>query len=261
MSLTFNQVKHVKPLCKINGSKYNGQVIYIDPNINEMDSASNFKHLRIPNTATFQMIPDSSHERDVYYVCGPSGSGKSYFVREYCKQYKKKFKDNEVYVFSNLKEDPTLDVIKLKRFKLDSSLYEDPLPVENLKGSCVIFDDTDCISDKKIKNAVVDLLNQCLEVGRHYKITVLITFHLPSDRHTTRKMLNECHYFVYFPHSCGNKIRYVLSNYLDIDEKQMKYFKRLNSRFICIRKNFPLAYVSEHEVGLLNVDSDDEPTK
>ena len=151
MSLTFNQVKGAKPLCKINGSKYNGQVIYIDPNINETDSVSNFKSLRIPNNATFQMIPDSSHERDVYYICGPSGSDKSYFTKKYCEQYLKKFKDRNIYVFSNLKEDESIDTLKpkLKRVKLDSSLFEDPIPVEEFKDSCVIFDDTYCIRDKK----------------------------------------------------------------------------------------------------------------
>ena len=43
---------------------------------------------------------------------------------------------------------------KIKRFKLDSSLHEDPIDVEDLKESCVIFDDTDCIADKKIRQAV-----------------------------------------------------------------------------------------------------------
>ena len=114
MNLTFNMVKHAKPLCKIKGSKYNGQVIYIDPDINEADSVSNFKKLRIPNNATFQVIPDSSHERDVYYICGPSGSGKSYFTKKYCEEYIKKFKDRNIYVFSNLKEDTSIDTLKPK---------------------------------------------------------------------------------------------------------------------------------------------------
>jgi hypothetical protein len=175
----------------------------------------------------------------------------------YCEQYKKKFKDNEIYLFSNLKEDVSLDSVKPKRFRLEEGLHTDPVKVEELANSCVIFDDTDCISDRKIKNAVCSILDQCLEVGRHYKITVLITFHLPSDRHTTRKMLNESQYFVYFPQSSSSKIRYVLNNYLDIDDKVIKFFKRLNSRWVCIRKNFPMCYVSEHSCGLLNADDDD----
>ena len=256
--LTFDQSKHVKPLCKIIGGKFNNKVISIDPNTTEADYITSFKKLEIGNSSKLQMVPNTSSERDVYYITGPSGSGKSYFVRMYCEQYKKKFKNNEIYLFSNLKQDESLDSVKPKRFKLDEELYNDPIKVEELENSLVIYDDTDCLSDKKVRNAVNSLMDQCLEVGRHYRITVLITFHLPSDRQATRKMLNECGYFVYFPQSSSSKIKYVLTNYLDINEKMIKYFKRLNSRWICVKKNFPQCYVSEHECGLLNVDSDDE---
>ena len=148
--------------------------------------------------------------------------------------------------------------MKPRRFRMDEELYTDPIEVEELAESCIIFDDTDCLSDKKIRNAVNSLLDQCLEVGRHYNLTVLVTFHLPSDRQATRKMLNECGYLVYFPQSSSSKIKYVLTNYLDLEEKMIKYFRKLNSRWICIKKNFPQCYIAEHECGLLNVVSDDE---
>ena len=256
--LIFEPSKNVKPLCKIIGGKYNNKVISIDPNISEADYVTTFKKLEIGNSSKLQMIPDTSQERTVWYITGPSGSGKSYFVRMFCEQYKKKFKNNEIYLFSNLKEDVSLDSVKPKRVKLNEELYTDPINVEEFADACVIFDDTDCISDRKIRNAVCSILDQCLEVGRHFRISVLITFHLPSDRQATRKMLNECGYMVYFPQSCSSKIRYVLTTYLDIDEKMIKFFKRLNSRWICIKKNFPMCWVSEHSCALLNVDSDDE---
>ena len=97
--LTFDQSKHVKPLCKIIGGKFNNRVIGIDPNTTEADYITSFKKLEIGNNSKLQMIPNTSSERDVYYITGLSGSGKSYFVRLYCEQYKKKFKDNEVYLF------------------------------------------------------------------------------------------------------------------------------------------------------------------
>jgi septin family protein len=169
MSFSFTESKNSKPFVKIINGKYNNKTIFIDTNLNEIDNINNFKGMRIPNNSNFQLVPDTSHERDVMMVVGPSGSGKSYFVKKYCEQYIKKFKDRNIYVFSNLKEDSSLDTLKnkIKRFKLDSSLYEDPIDVEDLKESCVISDDTDCIADKKIRQAVISLLDQCLEVGRH----------------------------------------------------------------------------------------------
>jgi hypothetical protein len=52
-------------------------------------------------------------------------------------------------MFSSLQEDKSLDSIKPKRFKLDESLYQDPIKMEDVKGSFIIYDDIDVISDKK----------------------------------------------------------------------------------------------------------------
>ena len=114
MSFTFNEVKHSKPFVKIINGKYNNKLIYIDPNTNEMDKGNDFKALKFLNTSNFQLVPDTSHERDVMMVVGPSGSGKSYFVKKYCEQYIKQFKDRDIYVFSNLREDSSLDTLKSK---------------------------------------------------------------------------------------------------------------------------------------------------
>ena len=53
-------------------------------------------------------------------------------------------------------------------------------------------------------------------------------------------------------------MKYVLQNYFDIEDKMIKHFKRLNSRWVLIRKNFPMSWASERELGLLNADSDNE---
>ena len=83
MSFSFTENKGCRPFVKILGSgKYNNKLIYIDPNTNEMDKVNNFKGLKIPNNSSFQTVPDTSHERDVMMVVGPSGSGKSYFVKK-----------------------------------------------------------------------------------------------------------------------------------------------------------------------------------
>ena len=49
--------------------------------------------------------------------------------------------------------------------KLESTIYEDPIEVEEFQDSVVIFDDIDVISDKKIRDAVYNILNKVLEIG------------------------------------------------------------------------------------------------
>ena len=104
-------------------------------------------------------------------------------------------------------------------------------------------------------------MDQILQIGRHWKITALITMHLPTAGKDTRKILNESHMYVYFPQSAGGKIKYLLEEYLDIDRQMIRYFKKANSRHCCISKNYPAAYLLEHEVGMLHVGDSDSDKK
>ena len=114
-----------------------------------------FKKLKISNDSKFVPFPNTKTEREILYITGCSGSGKSTFTRMYLEQYKKKYKSREIYMFSSLKEDKSLDAIKPKRFIIDDSLYLDPIKAEDLKDSAVIFDDIDVIGDKKIKRQYI----------------------------------------------------------------------------------------------------------
>ena len=65
---------------------------------------------------------------------------------------------------------------------------------------------------------------------------------------------------IHFSTFTYKSVKYVLQNYFDIDDKLIKHFERLNSRWVCIRIYFPMCYCSEHELSLLNIDSDDDET-
>ncbi|MFM7986305.1 MAG: hypothetical protein ACKPKO_44030, partial [Candidatus Fonsibacter sp.] len=85
--------------------------------------------------------------------------------------------------------------------------------------SVCIFDDIDVISDKKIREAVYNILNQILEIGRHFKIHCIVTNHLPTNGKDTRRVLNEAHTVIYFPHSAGGQIKYLLEEYVGIGQE------------------------------------------
>ena len=204
-----------RPICRIVGGKYDNKVISVSDKFSSKDDddetlMKEFRMLKIPNDAKLQQIPDTTKEREILYMTGPSGSGKSTYTRKYLEQWKKKNKDKEIYIymFSSLPEDESLDDVKPRRIRLDSSLYEDPLSIEEFANSVVIFDDIDVISDKKIREEVYTVLNKVLEIGRPYKITALVTNHLPTNGKDTRRILNESHQVVYFPHSASGRIKY-----------------------------------------------------
>ena len=120
------------------------------------------------------------------------------------------------------------------------------------------MDDIDVIANKKVCDAVYNILNQILEISRHFRTYCCVSNDLPTNGLWTRRILNESNVVVWFPQSAGGKVKYMLQTYLDLDEKMIKYFKRSSSRWCAIYKNFPQLYVLQREIGLLNQDSDDD---
>lgn len=252
-----------RPLCKIEGGKYANMIVSVSDKFASQEEAHDdslireFKRLKIPNDSKFQQIQDTTTERQIVYITGPSGSGKSTYTRKLIEQFKKKNKDIPIYMFSALPEDESLDSVQPKRIILDESLIDDPLSIKDFENSIVIFDDIDVLPNKKIREEVYKILNQGLEIGRHHRINMIVTNHLPTNGKDTRRILNECHQLVYFPHSASGRIKYLLIDYLGLDKKMISYFKRQNSRYCVIYKNYPQVYQLQHEIGLLNTFDDD----
>ena len=202
-----------RPLCKVEKGKYNGYIVSVSdqqPNEEEDNEEliKEFKRLKIPNDSRFQHMPDTTREREILYITGCSGSGKSTYTRKFIEQLKKAKKDIPIYLFSALPDDESLDSVKPLRIQLDESLIEDPIDIKEFADSVVLFDDIDVIHDKKIREAVYKIMNMGLEIGRHYKINMVITNHLPTNGRDTRRILNEASSFTYFPHSANAKIKY-----------------------------------------------------
>jgi hypothetical protein len=108
------------------------------------------------------------------------------------------------------------------------------------------------ISDRKIRGEVYKILNKVLEIGQHVRCTALVTNHLPTNGKDIRRILSQALQVVYFPHRASGRIKYLLTNYLGLGRKQVAFFRRQNSRWCCIYKNYPQMYMLEHEIGLLN---------
>ena len=205
---------------------------------------------------TIQQIPNKQQERQILYITGASGSGKSYYTQAYCKEYKKLFPKNEIYLFSSINEDSSIDKIKgLNRFVLDDTFIKEEIMTEDFRNSIVIFDDTDCISNKILKNKINSILNQLLETGRHFNTSVIYTSHLATAGLDTKRILNEAHSITIFPSSLGGRsLKNLLENHLGFDRHQIKKIKNINSRWATIVKTYPMVVLSEKEAYLLKND-------
>ena len=162
--MVLNIEKIGKPVAKVMGGRYNNKVVSVATNEDDVEEINReYTHLNL-DEGKFQQIPDTTANRNILYITAPSGAGKSTYTLKYLQEYKKKYKDNELYLFSALTEDETIDQMKgLKRIKIDDTLVSDPLNVIEFKNSCVVFDDIDVINNKHIREEVYKILNQILE--------------------------------------------------------------------------------------------------
>lgn len=210
------------------------------------------KEIVLNSSESLQPIPDTK-TRQVCYVAGASGSGKSTWISNYAKQYHKLFPKNKIFVFSRVEEDKCIDKLKCTRIIMDEQLIEDPIHPEELADSLVIFDDTDTIPDKNLKNALNDLKRDVLEIGRHSNIYVCITSHMLTNYKETRTILNEAHLIVFFPSSGSSyQIGYMLKNYFGLDSKQIDRIMKLPSRWVCAKRNYPQLIMYERGIYLLS---------
>jgi hypothetical protein len=213
-----------------------------------------FNELKLDtNDGKFQPIPNPETERQILYITGASGSGKSYFTKLYCNEFRRIFPKRDIYLFSSISDDSSIDEIKgLKRVKISPELLDEDLTAEDFKNSLVIFDDTDCLTDKKIKLKVNGILNSILETGRHFNTYCIYTSHLPTAGNDTKRILNESHAVIFFPHSLGGRsLKYLLESYLGLDKDQIKKVKGLNSRWVMVCKTYPQVILSEKQVYLV----------
>lgn len=256
--MSFNLESKGKTLAKITGGKFNNKTVFIADKDND-EVSKPLTTIHIPDEGKFQQVPDPETERQIIYVFGPSGSGKSYYSKMYIKQWQKQNPGREVYLFSSLEDDESLDDVKPKRIEIDNKLVNDPIDTEMFKDCMVIFDDIDVIRDKDIKEAIYDILNGILEIGRHFNISCVLTNHLPSNGKDTRRILNECHSITYFPHAgAGRQQRYFLENYAGLDIKEMKRIKKMKTRWATIFKTYPMCVMTEKDLFTFDDLSDEK---
>ena len=99
--MSFNIHKKGKPICIIKGGEYDNTKIFLSDDIPNKDAKvkKNFENLKIDD-GLIQQIPDTKKEREVGMVCGQSGSGKSHYIKNYCKEYKKAYKNDISKLFN-----------------------------------------------------------------------------------------------------------------------------------------------------------------
>ena len=234
---------------KKRSKKKDNKFLYVDDKYSK-----SFNNYESDFNESIQQLPDKETERSILYITGPSGSGKSYYTRNYILEYKKLFSKNNIYVFSSLDSDETLDKIpKIKRIKFTDKFMMYDFKITDFKDSLVIFDDVDAETNKLKKAKIFGILSMILNTGRHVRCSVVYTSHLSCAGNETKLILSECHSVTIFVKNMGNRsLKYLLDSYFGLDKHQIDYVKKINSRWVTLVKTYPSVLISEKEAIVLN---------
>jgi hypothetical protein len=213
-----------------------------------------YQEIQLQKEYRIQQIPNKDRERDVLYVCGQGGSGKSYYTLMFTKEYHKMYPNNDIYLFSTLSSDSTLDKVDfIKKVKLTDDFLNTNFDVEDFANSLVIFDDVDTIRDNQLKKKVYQILNMLLETGRHSKSSIIYTSHLACKGRESQTILNEAHSVTIFCKTMGERnLKYLLENYFGLSRKEIDNLKSIPSRWVTILRSYPTIAITEKSCFILH---------
>ena len=176
---------------------------------------------------------------------GSSGAGKSWMLNDIMCRNPAVLSGlvPMVYKFSSVENDPSFQ--GLRDLMGEKFVYKDPrdLTPEDLnvkaydKKSVLIFDDINSISDKRVRNMVLNFRNNCLEIARHRSLVILNSDHLYHARNLTAKLRNSSAYMVFYPRNSPKPIDDVLEHTMNMSKHERvdlikKIIKEARSQFI-----------------------------
>ena len=220
-----------------------------------LKDSTNEKRIDLDDEGLFELLPNPDpKKREVWYIAGASGSGKSYIAKGVAAYYHKLFPSRGVYLVSKLTEDSTLDALKfLKRINVQSFIDDYP-ELDEFKDCLCIFDDYDTLTGNAEK-VITKIIDDLAIMGRHTNTTIMCLSHYLTQYKKTRLLLNEATHIVVYPLSSSyHALRYLLKNYVGVEEDKIKELRKGGSRWLCFTKHYPQTVITQRSAEILHAD-------
>ena len=205
-----------------------------------------------------QLVPNGERP-ECHLIIGPRGSGKSYWLAEYIKQYLKKHNyKKKVYLIApeedDEDEDDPLRPLKINRLKMNvMNWINNPPTLREFNNSLLCFDDCEGLRNKDIRKAVFNFKDEALLLGRKKGISVCVINHKLKDYKNTAAQNLEVDTITFFPYSGG---LYQVKDYLKkeccLDKDTVQYLTKLPSRHVTVHKCMPPYFLSQDHFGFIN---------
>lgn len=249
--MSFNTSQTGREICIIKDNPtYKNKIISVSDS--EQDGKLNhiFKDLHI-KTGKFQLICDKTEDRHTMFVSGHAGSGKSYFVAQYVKEFIKTYPEQEIFLISENTDDPALDSIKeIIRLRVGEYLIEDPFDWTEFHNCLIIYDDIDSINGPVGKH-INNFRDKMLKNSRKHKVSVICTNHNPCERQL-KSVIQESDTVVFFLKKFNRSLKYLLKEYLGLDDDAIKALRKNKTRATAYINSDPICIVQDNNITLLN---------
>ena len=203
--------------------------------------SSNIDKEVVLDDAEFVPMFDTKLERSVFMIAGMSGSGKSTYTAALCKTYHQQYPKNRIVLFSNKKEDPVFDRLSyIDRILINDELLNDPITLNELKNTLILYDDVECNPSKEIAKELIRVSDLILQQGRSFRCSFVYISHQSNNYKATRNILNECHHVVVFPAMTTRySLNYLFGKYFGFSKEVISKICKLPSRWVQITKSPP----------------------
>jgi GTPase SAR1 family protein len=198
----------------------------------------------------FMASLDKEEDRAVIYVAGASGSGKSYWVAQYCEEFHKNYKNYPIYLISENNEDPAFDNKSYIKRLMIEDMATNPIDYKEFENCLVIFDDVDSIKGALGKE-VDSLRDKLLKNSRKFKVSVITTNH-DACGIKLKSVLNESRQIVFFLLNYNRSLKYLCENYLGLNKNVVEQLRKNNSRWTCFVKNYPSYIIQQKMITSIN---------
>jgi hypothetical protein len=214
------------------------------------------KPLEVKLQTDNQIIPLPQEMHNIIFVSGPPKSGKTYYVNQYARLFKKIYK-RTVYYFTRNKTDPSLTESVYTKILTDDIDLDNPFTLECLADSLCIFDDIEDSQNPSITKYLYSLLNDIIKNGRHQNISVIFCNQEMTMHLRTKAILSQMTELVIFPaYTSKYNAKYVMDKYMGMSPTSIAYIYKIPSRWVTIRRVAPQYVLSQHMVYVIGYEDD-----
>lgn len=226
----------------------------------------------LPDDCKFELLPlmpsqrKNGELRDTVFISGMAGSGKTWFAKNFIILYSEMYPKNKIFFISQQDKDNDVSLKEIRNLMIQISIDDimdelSPITWESFTDNpCLLFfDDYDGFSSKKDSKkktseikAVMQLIDDVLRNGRKFSTSCIISSHDLNKAHKMETVLKECEYICIYPNGIMKyHLEYFCNKYLGLDKQQIQQIKKCGSRWVVLRRKYPIFMLTENRAEIL----------